>query len=151
MGFSQRNALVTLIVHVLIAGFFGVRVSRLVAAGMFEPAPIFRLWAIVIGAVILLTIVGIILTAIGSAVGHAVRTGKEPTDGEFSEDERDKLIDLKGTRAAYVAGSLASLGAMLHFVFLQDGLWLFTLLIAAGLIGQIAGEVSKLIRYRQGV
>ena len=151
MAFQQRNTVVTLVIQSMVAAFFGIRVYSLFQAGAFAPPQVFRLWAIVIGAVVLLSIGGIIAATIGHSIKHAVRTGSEPGDGDFIEDERDKLIDLKGSRVSHIITSILVFGSMLHFVFIQDGLWLFTLLIGSGLIGQITGDFYKLVRYGQGV
>ena len=88
---------------------------------------------------------------IGSAIVHTVRTHEEPSDDDFVEDERDKLIGLKGTRVSYTVYSLGVLAAMIAFVLNQAPLMLFTLLIAAGLIAQIVGDIYRLLRYRTGV
>ena len=58
---------------------------------------VFRLWVIVIVAVIVLNILGNILTSIVLSISHAIKTqsDKEP---RFIEDERDKLIGLKGVQ-----------------------------------------------------
>jgi len=79
-----------------------------------------------------------------------VRTKEEPQESEWLEDERDKLIQLKGTRVSYVVFSLGVLIAMLSFVLSQPPLVMFTLLIASGLIAQIVGDVYRLLRYGRG-
>jgi hypothetical protein len=115
-----------------------------------DQATIFRLWATVIIAGIVVTIVGTILTYIGSNVAYAIRTGKE--NGEpMVEDERDKVIELKGEYASYIVFSLGVFVAMLSFVFGQPSLMMFCLIVFFSLLAQVVGDISQLVRYRKGV
>jgi hypothetical protein len=65
---------------------------------------IFKLWAIVIVAGIVLNIVGNILTNIMLSIIHAIKTQSDKPE-RFIEDERDRLIGLKG--CLYIAFPLA--------------------------------------------
>jgi hypothetical protein len=78
-----------------------------------------------------------------------VRTNEEPEIEDIA-DERDKLIDLKGTRSAYVAFSIGVFLSMLTFALDQPPLVMFTLIIFFGIVAQIAGDVSRLYYYRRG-
>jgi hypothetical protein len=116
----------------------------------FIEANVFRLWLVVIIGVVVMNILGIILGTIGHSIFYAIRTQEEPEDQEFMEDERDKLIDLKGTRMAYIVASLGMLAAMLTFVLDQPPLVMFTVLVGTGLVAQIAGDIFRLTRYQRG-
>ena len=82
--------------------------------------------------------------------GDVIKTGNEDPKIEDVEDERDELIDLKGTRVTYLVYSVGVLLAMLTFAFGQPGLVLFTLLILCGVIAQIAGDIWRLRLYQRG-
>jgi len=58
---------------------------------------------------------------------------------------------LKGTKVAYIISSIGVLLAMLTFVVGQPPLGMFTLLILAGILAQIAEDISRLVLYRRGV
>jgi hypothetical protein len=116
----------------------------------FVPENIFGLWGIIIGLAIVVTIIGTNLTHIVSAIIEAIRTGGEDPKIEDFEDERDKLIDLRGTRITYIVSSLGVFLSMLTFVFAQPPLVMFTLLIFFGLVAQITGDISRLVLYRRG-
>ena len=116
----------------------------------FTPPNVFRLWGIIIVLAIVVTIFATILTHIVSAIIEAIQTGDEDPKIEDIADERDKLIDLKGTRVTYVISSIGVLLAMLTFVFGQPPLVMFTLLILSGIVAQIAGDISRLAIYRRG-
>jgi hypothetical protein len=66
------------------------------------------------------------------------------------QDERDQMIDLRGTRVTYLVTSLGGFIAMLTFVLGQSPLVMFSLLLFFGVLGQVAGDLSRLYRYRRG-
>lgn len=151
MSMQQRNTVVSLVSFLLVLGYFCLRVFQMVQTTTFTAPNVFQLWGIVIAAAITITILGTIGATILSAIFYAVRTREEPPKQEYLEDERDKLITLKGTRVAYIVSSLSVLIAMLTFVLDQPPLVMFTLLIGSGLVAQIVGDVYRLFRYRRGV
>ena len=122
----------------------------MIQGGSFNSTNVFRLWGIVIALTVVVTIVGTILTHIVSAIIQAIKTGEEDPKIEDFEDERDKLIDLRGTQATYTASSLGVLIAMLTFALGQPPLVMFSLLIFFGLLAQIIGDISRLALYRRG-
>jgi hypothetical protein len=150
MSFQQKNITVSLVNFSLILGFFLFRVIQMIQSDTFTSTNIFRLWGITIVLAIIVTIIGTILTHIFSAIFEAIRTGNEDPKIEDFEDERDKMIDLRGTRITYVVFSLGVFLSMLTFVFDQPPLVMFTLLILSGLVAQITGDVSRLALYRRG-
>ena len=150
MSFQQKNITVSLVSFTLILGFFVIRVIQMTQSDSFTEENVFRLWGIVIVLAILLTIFGTILTHIISAIIEAIKTGEKAPEIEDTQDERDDLIDLKGTRVTYFVSSIGVFLAMLTFVFDQPALVMFTLLIFFGLVAQIVGDSSRLYRYRRG-
>jgi hypothetical protein len=150
MSFQQKNVTVSLVNFTLILGFYLIRIFQMIQAGTFTPANVFRLWGITIVLAVLVTIFATILTHIVSTIIEAIRTGEEDPKIEDFEDERDKLIDLRGTRVTYFVSSIGVLLAMLTFVFGQPPLVMFALLIFSGVVAQIIGDVSRLYLYRRG-
>jgi hypothetical protein len=150
MSFQERNITASLVSFSLIMGYFLIRVYQLVRSESFSAHNVFRLWGIVIVLGIVITILLIILSHIGSAIFEAITTGNEDPKIEDIEDERDKLIDLQGTKATYLAASLGVFLAMLTFVLGQPALGMFTLLIFFGLLAQIIGDMYRLVLYRKG-
>lgn len=151
MSFQERNITASLVSFSLIMGYFVIRVYQLVRSESFSSHNVFRLWGIVIVLGIVITILLIILSHIGSAIFEAITTGNEDPKIEDIEDERDKLIDLRGTKATYLAASLGVFLAMLTFVLGQPALGMFTLLIFFGLLAQIIGDMYRLVLYRKGL
>ena len=111
---------------------------------------VFRLWGSVIVLTILGTIITTILTHIFAAIFHAVKTGDDDPKIEDIEDERDKLINLKGTNISHIFSSIGVALSMLAFVLGQPALIMFSLLIFFGIFAQIIGDISRLVIYRRG-
>jgi hypothetical protein len=150
MSFQQKNVTVSLVNFTLTLGFYLIRLFQMIQSGSFNATSVFRLWGIVIGLAIIVTIIGTILTHILSAIIQAIKTGEENPKIEDFEDERDQLIDLRGTKVTYFISSLGVFLSMLTFVFGQAPLVMFTLLIFSGLVAQVIGDISRLYLYRRG-
>lgn len=150
MSFQQRNITVSLVTFILILGFYLTRIYQLLQTDSFISTNIFRLWGIIVVLAIIATIVFTILAHVGSAVFQVIKTGDENPKIEDIQDERDRLIDLRGTQVTYIVSSLGVLTAMLTFVFGQPPLVMFSLLIFSGLLAQIIGDISRLVLYRRG-
>jgi hypothetical protein len=119
-------------------------------SGTFNSENVFRLFWIIIVLAVLVTIGATILTHIVSAIIEAIRTGNEDPEIEDFEDERDKLIGLRGTSVTYSISSLGAFLAMLTFVLGQPPLVMFSLLIFFGLVAQVIGDITRLYLYRRG-
>ncbi|MCA9952544.1 MAG: hypothetical protein KDE48_23005 [Anaerolineales bacterium] len=150
MSFQEKNISVTLVSFSIILTFFVYRVLQMVQTDSFTSQNIFRLWGIVIVFAIIVTVVGMILTHIVSAIVIVIQTGDDNPEIEDIEDERDKLIDLKGTKITYSITSIGSFFAMLTFALGQSPLIMFTLLIFFGLVAQVIGDITRLTLYRRG-
>jgi len=149
MSFQEKNITVTLVNFSLILGFYLIRLLQMIQNGSFNAANVFRLWAIIIVAAIVVTIAATILTHLVSAIIQAIQTQAEPVIEDIA-DERDKFIDLKGTKVTYFVSSIGSFLAMLTFAFGQPPLIMFTLLVFFGVVAQIVGDIARLSFYRRG-
>ena len=150
MFIQEKNITVSLVSFTLILGFYLIRLYQMIQAGGLNSSSVFRLWGIVIVLAIIFTIVATILTHIGSAIIQAIKTGEENPEIEDIADERDRLIDLRGTKVTYFVSSIGVLLAMLTFVLGRPPLVMFTLLIFSGLVAQVIGDISRLLLYRRG-
>ena len=150
MSFQQKNITVSLVNFTLILGFYLIRLFQMIQDGGFNSTNVFRLWGIVIVCAVVVTIVGTILTHIVSAIIQAIKTGEEDPKIEDFEDERDQLIDLRGTKVTYFVSSIGVFLSMLTFALGQPPLVMFTLLIFFGVVAQIIGDITRLYLYRRG-
>ena len=107
-----------------------------------------RLWVIVGLLAVVVTVVGVILTH-GIPAALTARTGDSQPEIDDIVDERDQRIDLEGTSLTYKVTSIGSFIAMVTFALGQPPLVMFSLLIFFGFVGQIAGDLLRLRRYRE--
>ena len=150
MSFQEKNITVSLVNFSLILGFFLIRLYQMDQNGTLTLTNVFRLWGIVLVLAVIVTILATILTHIVSAIIEAIKTGDEDAEIEDFADERDKFIDLRGTKITYTVSSLGAFVAMLTFVFDRPPLMMFTLLIIFGLVAQMVGDSFRLYLYRRG-
>jgi len=149
VSFQEKNITVSLVNFILILGFYLIRVFQMIQGGSFNSTNVFRLWGIVIVFAIIVTIFATILTHIVSSIIQAIKTKEEP-DIKDIQDERDKFIDLRGTKVTYFVSSIGIFLSMLTFALGQPPLVMFTLLIFFGVVAQIIGDISRLYLYRRG-
>ena len=149
MTFQQKNFAVSLVNFTLILIFYLFRLFQMNQNGTFIATNVFWLWGIIIVFAVVVTIAATIITHMVVAAIDRVRTGEASEIDDF-KDERDDLIDLKGTKITYFLSSIGSFFAMLTYVFGQSPLIMFTLLIFFGLVAQIVGDITRLRLYQQG-
>lgn len=147
MTYQQKNITVFLMNSILIFGYYMIHVVPMLQESALNSTAIFSLWATVIVLGIIATIIAIITTQILFGIIHRIKTGEDPT---FVEDERDKLIELKGTKNAYTVFSTGVFISMITLVFGTEPLVMFNFLIVASFTGDIFGHLSRLYLYRRG-
>ncbi|MFN8435298.1 MAG: hypothetical protein U0V18_14830 [Anaerolineales bacterium] len=149
MSFQEKNIVASLSTFTLILFVYMFRVFQMVQTESFNAPNLFWLWGIVAILAIAGTILLSILTHIAGGIVHRIRTN-EDSHIEDIKDERDQLIDLKGTRVAYTFSSLGVAASMLTFVLGQPPLVMFSALIFFGILAQIVADVWRLNLYRKG-
>ncbi len=140
---------VSLASTLLILGYYLIKLLPLFQQGDLTPDDVFRLAGIVIVASIVLNIAGNIITHIVINIIHAIQTRSEK-EVRLLEDERDKLIGLKGTQVSYIVFSLGVLVSMLTFVLGQPPLVMFSLIVFFSLLAEIIGNLSQFYFDSQG-
>ena len=149
MSYQEKNITVTLVSTLLIGAYFVSNMLQMIQAGGLVATKIFSLWVTVIIATILVNIISSILTHIVLSIVHAIRT-RSDAEERFIEDERDRLIGLKGTKVSYITFSIGVLISMLTFVSGQPALVMFSLIIFFSLLAEIFGDVAQIFLYRRG-
>jgi hypothetical protein len=149
MSFQEKNIVVTLANFTLILLFYAISLFQMIQGDGLQAVGVFRLWGIV---VVLATVGTVLITIITHMVARKIRITTTTTNQGFQDfhDERDKLIELKGTNIAYRLTSIGVALAMLTFVFGQPPLVMFTLLIFFGILAQIIADITRLYLYRRG-
>jgi cytochrome bd-type quinol oxidase subunit 2 len=149
MSSREKQNNVVLVCLSFILTYYIVNWVRIYRTEGLNSEAIFRLWWTVMIAAIILIIVGIIATMIGSNIVHAIKTGKEDPQTSV-EDERDKMFELKGEYASSIVFSLGVVLSMLTFVLGQPPLIMFSLITFFGILSGIAGAIYQLVLYRKG-
>ena len=150
MSYQEKNISASLVTSTLILGYYLIRILNMISTESLISSKLFRLWGIVIVLTIVGTIITTILTHIFSTIFHVIKTGEENPKIEDIHDERDKLIDLRGTKITYIVSSSGVALSMLSFVLGQPALVMFSLLIFFGIFAQVIGDISRLVIYRRG-
>ena len=149
MSFQEKNIVASLSTFTLILGIYLVRIVQMVQTESFNATSLFRLWGFVAVLAVAGTILVSILAHITGGIVHKIRTNEDPHI-EDVQDERDQIIDLKGTRVAHSFLSVGVALSMLTFVFGQPPLTMFGFLIFFGVLAQVVADIWRLILYRRG-
>jgi hypothetical protein len=149
MSNRQNEISVSLVSTLAVLAYYLVNIFQMLQSGGLNSAEVFRLWAVVIIATIILNIAGNIITNIVINIVHAIKTQKEE-EVRLIEDERDKLIGLKGDRVSYLAFSIGVFLSMLTFALGQPPLVMFSLIVFSSLMAEIFGDLSQFYFYRRG-
>lgn len=149
MSFQEKNIVASLSAFTIILFVYLLRVLQMIQTESFNATNLFRLWGIIALLAIVGTILLTIFTHIAGGIVHKIRTNEDPQIEDI-QDERDQIIDLKGTRVAYTFSSIGVALSMLTFVFGQSPLMMFGSLIFFGILSQIVADVWRLTLYRRG-
>ena len=150
MSNRENSIAVSLVSTLLILVYYLVNWMQMYWEGGLNSDEVFRLWAIVIIASIFLNIAGNIITNIVINIVHAIKTQKNE-EVRLIEDERDKLIELKGVKVSYIAFSIGVFFSMLTFALGQPPLVMCSRIIFFSLMAEILGDLSQFYFYRRGI
>jgi hypothetical protein len=147
MSFSERSIVAELVTSlIVIALFTWLLVSRM-EAGAFDGPEGLQAWARQVLWMIPVGIgTGIGVTLLLAMAHHA--SAREAFDGLV--DERDRLITLWGWKVTAItvsAGFIAALGALAWGL---TPLFAMNLMLASFALGDVAGNLAKMLRYRRG-
>lgn len=149
MSFEEKVTWVSAMVTVLVASAYGrfiaARLGEVAVADIAYQRPI--LWAT--GAMIVLTIVGTIAMAIGTAISAEI-TGEGSARDIDRKDERDVRIHQRGELAGYYTSSALLVGVLVLTMLELPHFWIANALFGAFVVGGLASATVKLIAYRRG-
>ena len=149
MSYQEKNITVYLVSYLLIVGYYLVNLSQMLQEGALVSSRVYGLWVMVIVTSIIVNIIASILTNIVLSIVHAIKARTNEVE-RFIEDERDKLIELKGMRSAYITFSLGVLVSVLFFVFGQPALVMVSMIVFFAIAAEIIGDISQIYLYRRG-
>jgi hypothetical protein len=147
MSYQEKSIAVSLTSTLMIWGYWLTKIYQLYQEGGFNSVNVFSLWATIIVLAIIINIIANIITHIVFGIIYAIKTNSQERD---VTDERDQLIDLKGSRVSYGMFSIGVLISMLLFVLNQPPLVMFCSLTFFAIAADVLGDVLRLYMYRRG-
>jgi hypothetical protein len=147
MSYHEKRAIVNVLTSVLVTAIYSVYlyIRYLAGGGEFANDPVF--WAKAFLVFIPISIVANIIVAIIFTIHYRLTTHEEEPS---ITDERDKLIELKGSRIALF---VFSIGVVLSMVTLVAGMpisAMFITIIYSGLLSSVVDEITQFVLYRRG-
>jgi hypothetical protein len=147
--FQEKYTWVNLVVTVVVpVAYFAVMLGRLgeqSAADISYQVPLL----IAIGASIVLTIVGTILTGIGTGISAELR-GRSAEAELDRKDERDKQIDRHGELMGLYVSSVGMVGVLALTMLEYEYFWIASALYLSFVVGTLVGSVVKIASYHRG-
>jgi hypothetical protein len=149
MPFEEKLTWVNLFVTLGVAATYFVVVLTPLGEVPADEIAYQRPLLIAIGAVILLTIVGAILAAIGTAVSSEL-SGRDANEEIERKDERDVDINRRGDLLGYYVASVGVLGVMALTMLEYDYFWIANALYLSFVAAALASGTFKLVLYHRG-
>jgi cell division protein FtsL len=148
MDQKEKQIIVTLCSTILILGLYSLHVYNKYIAVNPEIINSFKFWGSAIVILIPITIVAQIIIHIIFVIINKMVTNEEmPT----TDDERDKLIELKSTRISHWIFTVGFILAMGSQAIAMKPWVMFVTLISSGFVSSIISEISRFSFYRKGV
>jgi hypothetical protein len=149
MPFEEKFTWVSTVVSTGVAAVYFA-----IVFGQVRTVPVAEIayqWPLLIafGALIVLTIFGTIVVAVGSAVSAQI-TGSGSVDDVGRNDERDADINRRGELIGYYVSSGGAIGVLALAMLRYDPFWIANALYLSFVVGALVASVAKLVAYRRG-
>ena len=148
MSYQEKTTIVNIITTLLVSALFWVYTLQRYQAENPELMEVFKFWGTAFIALVAISIVANIIIIIIFTIINAIVT-QEEEDPSFT-DERDKLIELKGTRNASYLFSAGVVFAMFTVALDAHPTMMFIILLLSGMAGDLFGNLTRLYFYRRG-
>ena len=149
MPFEEKITWVSAVVTVIVPiAYFVIMLGRLggtSAADIAYEKPLL----IAIAASIVLTIIGSILTGIGTGISAEIR-GRRAEDEIERKDERDKTISRRGDLIGYYVASAGMVGVLALTLLQYEYFWIANALYLSFVVATLVSSVVKLVAYHRG-
>ncbi|MEE4274309.1 MAG: hypothetical protein V2J16_00355 [Thermoleophilia bacterium] len=149
MPFEEKLTWVGLVVAVIVpVVYLAVVLGRL---GETSAAEISYQWPLLIalGASVVLSILGAIVAAAGTAIAAELR-GRSASDEVDRKDERDKQIGRHGDLVGLYVSSGGMVGVLALTMLEYEYFWIASALYLSFAVGTLVSSVVKLVAYRRG-
>ena len=149
MPFEEKVTWVNATVTAIVPAVYFARVLSYVGTVPVAEIAYQRSMLLAIGAAILLTIVGAILTGIGSGISAEI-VERDSSKDLGRTDERDANIGRQGELVGYYVSSVGMVGVLILAMLRYDQFWIANTLYLSFAVGTLAASVAKLVAYRRG-
>lgn len=150
MSYQEKRTVISIIATVVVFTFYCFYIFSRIAEGTLTMNGSFKEWGTVILFIIVVSIVANIVIHILFAIGMGIATKGKETLEEEPQDERDKIIDLKGYKIAY---TVVGVGFALSMAFMVMGFsifYFFNMMFLSFNIAEIVSSICKLRYYKRG-
>lgn len=148
MSFGERDAITSLLTVLIVTVMVYVSISGQYALGKFDGPDALKLWAWSVLWVLGYGIGIAIAIPMLFTVAYGIITGeKKPSD---LRDERDRLIEHRGTRIGAALTSLCIVGAVADLAWGSTALHAFNVLLISCPLSEIVKNLFKVVCYRRG-
>jgi hypothetical protein len=148
MTHEERTSIVGLFTNLGVNGFFAWRLWSLHEEGAFAGPDGLARWAQNVLWIIPASIVVAIVLTIAFTIVFAIATRSE--NPSTVVDERDKAFRIRAMMTTMVVAGGGFILALVALAFGWEALIVFNLIFAAFALGDLSGNVLKLILYRRG-
>ncbi len=149
MSFEEKltwvSTSVTVIVVLVYAWLVGGQISETPVGEIAYQGPMIAAAA----AMVVLTIIGAIVTAIGAAVSAQI-TGERSVYDIDRSDERDAHISRRGDIVGYYVSSVLMFGVLVITMLQFEYFWIANGIFTAFAIAGLVSSAVKLVSYRRG-
>lgn len=148
MSYQEKTSIISIISSLLVFVGLGIYAFQVYNSGNMGSENILSTWGFIF---IVLTILSIVSHIILHIIVSTVTAVKTKSKDSFVTDERDKLIELKGTRNkhyVFITGFAISMGM---FAMKISPEFIFPALFFFGFLAALVGDISKLYFYRRGM
>jgi heme/copper-type cytochrome/quinol oxidase subunit 2 len=140
MAYREKSAWISLLIMLAVYGYTTI---SLLAAQAPDADKRSEMLGVIIGATIIVVVLEIVMQSIAAA--------RQPKEAQAPADEREKLIELKSTRIAFVVLMTGALFAVFAYYAGYDGFVVSSTAFGAVVIAQILKFASEIAYFRFGV
>jgi hypothetical protein len=148
MSYQEKQNIVNIFSGLLVTAIYAWMIYQRQLQGQFDLTTDFSKWGVIFLVFIGISIVVRIIIQIVFHILNAIATREEDVP---REDERDKLVKLKGTRNSHYVFTSGFVLSVMGLAFGMPVHWIFIAFVAFGLIAEIIDNGSQIYYYRKGV
>lgn len=149
MSFEEKSAWVSTIVTIVVLSVYSFFII-----GQLQSVPVSEIayqkpMLLTIGSMVVMSIIGMILMSIGTAITSEI-TGNKSIKDIDRKDERDKYIYRRGDQVGYYVTSAGAIGVLALAMLRYDPFWIANALYLSLALGGLVSLIARLVAYRRG-